>query len=263
MAMSNEWVCLSALRGISAQAADILDRYAGEQAIWVPAKAFKAFTHALHWGCFANLDLGLLDGLEPGDRDRLIGELRAYNEYLHGQRQRVDRFHQAYRRWLDERSRKLPTEYQERLRSWRMRYGAYDYLRITGLGTNTGFQRLVSDPEECMRAFEHAFANLEEQRRHERLWQAEAEAAWWSQQQETYEGGQETRQLEEALRVLGLSLGATLVEIRRAYRTCAKVAHPDRQGAASTGQMAALNRAYNYLCRMYRPTEAETRRPGS
>jgi DnaJ-domain-containing protein 1 len=263
MAMSNERVCLSALRGISAQAADILDHYAGEQAIWVPAKAFKAFTHALHWGCFVDLDLSLLDGLEPSDRDMLIDELRAYNERLHRQRQRVDRFHQAYRRWLDERSRKLPPEYQERLRSWRRCYGTYDYLRITGLGTNTGFQRFVSDPEECMRAFERAFANLEEQRRHERLWQAEAEAAWWSQQQETYVDGQGTRQLEEALRVLGLSPGATLVEIRRAYRTCARATHPDRQGAASTRQMAALNRAYNYLCRMYRPAGAETRRPES
>src|SRR6516165_10294498 len=101
--MSSEYVCLSTLRGISAQAAAILDRYLEVQAIWVPVAAFKQFIHTLYWGNFADLDLHLLDGLDPGDRSTLIDELHTYNAYLQRQRERVSRFHQAYRRWLEER----------------------------------------------------------------------------------------------------------------------------------------------------------------
>ena len=68
--MPDEYVCLSTLRGISVQAAAIIDRYASERAIWVPVAAFRQFMHTLHWGDFAELDLSLLDGLEAGDRVR-------------------------------------------------------------------------------------------------------------------------------------------------------------------------------------------------
>jgi DnaJ-domain-containing protein 1 len=264
--MPNERACLSALRGISAQAATIIDRYSRERAIWVPVAAFKQFIHTLHWGDFEELDLHLLDGLDPGDRSTLIDELRAYNGYLCRQRERVDRFHRAYRHWLEERERELPLEHRERLRAWRQRYGSYDYFRITGLGTNGGFRRFVADPERCMRIFERAFVELEEQQRRERLRQAEAEADWWSNldshdKSGSYHGnGYAPSQLEEALRLLGLSPGATLAEIRRAYRVHAKAVHPDRQGAESTEQMAALNRAYAYLRRCYREASPEMRR---
>jgi len=90
--MSSEYVCLSTLRGISARAAAILDRYSQEQAIWVPVAAFKQFTHTLHWGNFADLNLHLLDGLDPDDCSDLNGELCAYNEYLHRQRERSTSF---------------------------------------------------------------------------------------------------------------------------------------------------------------------------
>ncbi len=264
--MPNESVCLSALRGISAQAAAILDRYSRDHAIWVPVAAFKQFIHTLHWGDFEELDLHLLDGLDPGDRSALIDELRIYHTYLRRQRERVNRFHHAYRQWLEERHSELPPEYRERLRDFRQRYGSYDYFRITGLGIKDGMQRFLADPERCMRSFERAFAELEEQQRRERLRQAEAEADWWSNldshdKSGSYHGnGYAPSQLEEALRLLGLPPGATLAEIRRAYRVHAKAAHPDRQGAGSTGQMAALNRAYAYLRRCYRSAEPEMRR---
>lgn len=259
--MRNERACLSALRGVSAKAAAILDRYCQEQSIWVDGTAFKQFMHTLHWGNFEELDLRLLDGLAPGDRGVLLDELRAYHANLQRRRERVAAFHQAYHRWLDERNGALPPAYRERLQYWHKRYGTYDYYRITGLGIKSGIQRFLADPDECMRAFEVAFVELEEQRQLERLQQAEAQARWsewWANQV----GGNEyvPTQLEEALRLLGLPVGATLAEIRRAYRNCAKAAHPDRQGAESTERMADLNRAYAYLRRFYRSAAPEMRR---
>jgi DnaJ-domain-containing protein 1 len=253
--VSSEHVCLSTLRGISAKAAAILDRYSQEQAIWVPVAAFKRFIHTLHWGNFADLDLHLLDGLDPGDCSALIVELHVYNEYLHRQRERVSRFHRAYRQWREEWERELTPEYRERLRAWRQCYGPYDYVRITGLATKSGFQRFIANPQECMRAFERAFAELAEQRGRERSWQAQAEADWWSNPGHMHESGRVGTQLEEALQRLGLSQGATLAEIRRAYRAHAKALHPDRQGEDSTAQMVALNRAYETLLRFYRSAE--------
>lgn len=264
--MPDEYVCLSTLRGVSAQAAAIIDRYAGERAIWIPVAAFRQFMHTLHWGDFAELDLSLLDGLEAGDRSTLIDELRAYHGYLRRQRERVQRFHRVYHSWLDQRHGELPPVYRERLRDWRQRYGSYDYLRITGLGTNGGMQRFLADPEGCMRHFERAFAGLEEQHRYERLQWAEAEATFWSSldssdTSRSYQrNGSVSSQVEEALRLLGLSPGATLADIQRAYRVQAKAVHPDRQGSGSTEQMAALNRAYTYLRRCYRQDVPEMRR---
>jgi hypothetical protein len=254
--MSSEYVCLSTLRGISARAAAILDRYSEEKAIWVPVAAFKQFTHTLHWGNFADLDLHLLDGLDPCDRSALIDELHAYNAYLHRQRERVSIFHRAYRRWLEERDRELPPKFRERLYAWQQRYGQYDFFRITGLGTNRGFQRFLSDPEECMRTFERRFAEMAEQLGHERYWQAQAEADWWSNYGHMHDNGRVGLQLEEALQLLGLSQGVTLAEIRRAYRAHAKALHPDRQGEDSTAQMVALNRAYETLRRFYHIAES-------
>ena len=255
--MSSENVCLSTLRGISARAAAILDRYSQEQEFWVPVAAFKQFTHTLYWGNFADLDLHLLDGLDPDDRSGLVDELRAYNQYLHRQRERVSRFHRAYRHWLEERDRELPLEYRERLRAWQQRYGLYDYYRITGLATNSGFQRFIADPEECMRAFERAFAELSEQCEHERHWQAQAEADWWSNVGALHDSGRLGTQLVDALRRLGLSQGATFAEIRQAYRAHAKALHPDRQGEDSTAHMVALNHAYETLRRFYRSAQRE------
>ena len=252
--MSSEYVCLSTLRGISTRAAAILDRYSKEQAIWVPVAAFKQFTHTLYWGNFADLDLHLLDGLDPIDCRELQEELRAYNARLHRQRERVSRFHRAYRKWFEERDKELPLAYQERLRAWQQRYGLYDYLRITGLGTNSGFRSFLADPEECMRTFEQAFAELAEQRAHERYWQAQAEADWWSNSGSVHVSEPDGTQLEEALQRLGLSHGVTFAEVQRAYRSHAKALHPDRQGEDSTAEMVALNRAYETLCRFYRPT---------
>jgi hypothetical protein len=260
--MSSEYVCLSTLRGISARAAAILDRYRQDQAIWVPVAAFQQFTHTLHWGNFADLDLNPLEGFDPGDRGALIDELRAYNAYLHRQRERVSRFHRAYHQWLEERDRELPPEYSERLHTWQRRYGPYDYFRITGLATNSGFQQFMADPEECMHTFERAFAELAEQREHERYWQEQKEAEWWSNVGHTDDGGRVGTQLEEALRCLGLSQGATIAEIRRAYRAHAKALHPDRQGEDSTAQMVTLNHAYEMLHRFYRSAELETGRSG-
>ncbi|HVB23114.1 MAG TPA: J domain-containing protein [Ktedonobacteraceae bacterium] len=255
--MPNERACLSVLRGISAQAAIILDRYTHEQTLWVPVEAFQRFTHTLHWGRFEDLDICLLDGLDADDRCALLAELRAYNAALHRQRERVSSFHRAFRHWLDERHRELSPEYQVRLRAWRQRYGSYDYFRITGLSTNGGFRRFVASPEECMRMFEQAFARLEEQQRLERLWQAEAEADWWSNRDGLPGNERTPSQLEEALHLLGLSADATLAEIRRAYRVHAKAVHPDKQGDGTTEQMVALNRAYAYLRRWYRSAEPE------
>jgi hypothetical protein len=254
--MSSEYVCLSTLRGISARAAAILDSYSEERAIWVPVAAFKQFTHTLHWGNFADLDLHLLDGLDQDDRSTLIDELRAYNAYLHRQREHVSRFHRAYRQWLEQRDRELTPAYRERLRAWQQRYGMYDYCRITGLGTNSGFQRFMADPEGCMHTFEREFAELADQRERERYWQAQAEADWWSNYGHLYDNGLVGLQLEEALQLLGLSQGVTLAEIRRAYRAHAKAFHPDRQGEDSTAHMVALNRAYETLSRFYHIAES-------
>lgn len=261
--MPDEYVCLSTLRGISVQAAAIIDRYASERAIWVPVAAFRQFMHTLHWGDFAELDLSLLDGLEAGDRGTLIDELRAYHGYLRRQRERVNRFHRVYHSWLDQRHGELPPAYRERLRNLRQRYGLYDYFRITGLGTKGGIQRFLADPEGCMCHFERAFAELEEQHRYERFQEAEAETNFWSNLDGLHGNGSVSSQVEEALRLLGLSPGATLAEIQRAYRVQAKAVHPDRQGAGSTEQMAALNRAYAYLRNCYRPTEPGMRRAES
>jgi hypothetical protein len=254
--MSSEYVCLSTLRGISARAAAILDRYGQERAIRVPVAAFKQFIHTLHWGNFTDLDFHLLDGLDPDDWSALNDELRAYNEYLHRQRERVSRFHQACRQWLEERDKELPPAYRERLRAWQQRFGSYDYFRITGLGTNSGFQRFMADPEGYMRIFERAFAELAQQRDHERYRQDQAEADWWSNYGHMHDSERVETHLEEALRRLGLSQGVTFAEIRRAYRAHAKAFHPDRQGEDSTAQMVALNRAYETLRRFYRPVES-------
>lgn len=254
--MRNERACLSALRGISAKAAAILDRYCQEQSIWVDGTAFKQFMHTLHWGNFEELDLCLLDGLTSQDRDALLEELRAYRAYLLRQRERVATFHCAYRRWLDEQSEALPPAYRERLLYWQKRYGMYDYYRITGLGMKSGMQRFQANPGECMRAFERAFDELEEQLRLGGMQRAEAEAcwsAWWTNRVRGNDYA--PTRLEEALRLLGLPSGATLAEIRRVYRACAKGAHPDRQGAESTERMAALNGAYAYLREFYRSAE--------
>ena len=111
--------------------------------------------------------------------------------------------------------------------------------------------------------FERAFAELEEQHRYERFQEAEAETNFWSNLDGLHGNGSVSSQVEEALRLLGLSPGATLAEIQRAYRVQAKAVHPDRQGAGSTEQMAALNRAYAYLRNCYRPTEPGMRRAES
>ena len=258
--MSNERACLSTLRGVSARAAAILDRYAGGQPLWVPVAAFKQFLHTLHWGSCEDLDCSLLEGLDGEDRLALLEELRIYNAALRRQRERVDRFHRAYRRWIDQQHELLPPVYYERLRSWRQRFGPYDYFRVTGLGTQSGVARFLADPAGCMSAFEQAFMELEERRVRERARQKQAEADWWASVEKGEEGGQVSSPVEAALNVLGLSRGASFAEIRRAYRARAKALHPDRQGMESTEQMAALNRAYTYLRSIYRPTASGTRR---
>lgn len=258
--MSNERACLSALRGISARAAAILDRYTHEQALWVPVAAFQQFLHTLHWGRFEDLDLSLLDTLNRDDRGALLEELRAYNATMQGQRLRVDRFHRAYHQWLDERHAALPSGYRERLRAMQRRYGLYDYYRITGLGTKSGFARFLTDPEAHMQAFEQAFLDLEEQRLRERARQKQAETDWWESLGDAGEGGPVNTPVEEALRILGLSRQASFSQIRRAYRVRAKALHPDRRGAESTEQMAALNRAYAYLRSFYCSATPEMRK---
>lgn len=259
--MPKERACLSTLRGISARAAAILDRYTHEQALWVPVAAFQQFLHTLHWGRFEDLDLSLLDKLNRDNRGALLEELRVYNASLQRQRERVDRFHRAYHQWLDQRHAALPPDYRERLRVWQWRYGLYDYYRITGLGTRSGFERFLADPEANMQAFEQAFLDLEEQRQRGRARQKQAEADWWERLGDTGESGPGNSPVEEALRFLGLSRQASFSDIRRAYRVRAKALHPDHLGAETTAQMAALNRAYAYLRSFYRPVAPETRRP--
>lgn len=258
--MSNERACLSTLRGVSERAAAILDRYTDEQVLWVPVAEFKQFVHTLHWGDFEDLDCCLLDRLNEEDRAALLEELRAYNAKLRRQRERVERFHRAYRRWVDQQHEVLPPEYRERLRSWQRRFGLYDYYRVTGLGTQSGLERFLADAEGCMRVFEQAFIELEERRVRERARQKQAEADWWKSVAEGGEGGPTLSPVEAALRILGLSQGASFAEIRRAYRARAKALHPDHQGAESTEQMAALNRAYTYLRGVYSATAPGTRR---
>jgi hypothetical protein len=259
--MPTERVSLSVLRHISARAAAILDRYMPDKAAGIPAEAFRQFIYTLCWGNFADLDLHLLEGLAPPDRSALLEELRCYHDYLRRQRERVDRFHHAYRDWLDERESQLPREHLERLRHWRQRYGTYAYFRITGLSTKRGFQHFIADPAGCMAAFEQAFADLAKQRERERAWQEEAGAGWHSSGQYFDEQNSLSAQLEQALLQLGVSPGTTFAQIRQAYRTHAKKLHPDWQGENLTAQMAALNVAYELLCKFYRPIATESRGP--
>jgi len=250
--MPDEFICLSVLRGISTRAAALLDRYSPEQAVRVPAAAFRQFVHRLCWDDFDRLDLRVLDGLEPDDRTALIEELRAYNMRLRRQRERVDRFHEAYVHWHDERQQHIPPEYRERLHRWKRRYGSYEYYRVTGLTTRTGYDRLLEDLPGCMQEYERAFYELEQELEFERLQQEQAEANWWAGNQRDYTETPTMTRLEEALQRLELSRGATLSEIRKAYRGKAKALHPDRHGEGYTEQMAALNRDYAFLCQFYR-----------
>jgi hypothetical protein len=213
--------------------------------------------HTLCWGNFTDLDLRLLESLDLADRTALLEELRRYHEYLRRQRERVDRFHQAYQDWITERERELPQAYLERLRHWRQRYGSFAYFRITGLATRSGFQQFVADPERYMAAFEQAFAELAQQQA--RFWQNRADAGWFSDEHRDEHAGVSV-QIEQALRLLGLPAHAPFTEIRRAYRRRAKLLHPDWQGEQQTAQMAALNAAYQLLCKVYRPIAPESRR---
>jgi len=217
---------------------------------WVPASAFRQFTNTLCWGNFADLDLHLLESLEATDRVALLEELRRYHEYLRRQRERVDRFHHAYRDWLDQRERELPPEYQERLHCWRLRYGSAAYFCITGLASRGGFQRFLADPEGHMAAYEQQFAELAKEQAYS--WQTETNSGWFSDRHPGNEHDDVLAEIEQALRLLGVSANATLAEIRRAYRTRAKMLHPDWQGEERTGQMSSLNAAYHVLCKLYR-----------
>lgn len=109
-----------------------------------------------------------------------------------------------------------------------------------------------------MSVFAQAFVELEEQRVQERARQKQAEADWWASVEQGEEGGPVRSPVEAALSALGLSRGASFAEIRCAYRSRAKALHPDRRGAESTEQMAALNRAYTYLRRIYHATAPGT-----
>lgn len=243
-------ICLSTLRHISPGAAAILDRYAPDEVAWVPATSFAQFFHTLCWGEFADLELQLLESFDPVDRDALQGELVRYHEYLRRQRERVDRFHHAYRDWLDELGRALPQEYVARLHHWRRRFGTLAYLRITGLDARSAFQRFMADPAGHMAAYEQAFADLAQQQL--KFWDSGAGAEWFSGESHDEQMGLPA-QIEQALRILELPADAPLAEIRRAYRRRAKMLHPDWQGEKHAAQMAALNGAYQLLCAYHRP----------
>lgn len=255
--LPSEFVCLRALRHISIRAAAILDRYAQDPATWVPATSFNHFLHTLCWGNFADLDLRLLEGFDPADRTALLEELRRYHEYLFRQRERVDRFHRAYRSWLDERWRAVPRDYAERLHQWRRRFGATAFVRVTGLAAESDFQRFMTDPAGHMAAFEQAFAELAQQQA--AFWRSGAETRWFAGAHGAERAGL-SAQIEQALSVLELPEHAPLAEIQRAYRRRAKMLHPDWQGEKHSAQMAALNGAYQLLCEFHRLAAAERER---
>jgi len=69
-------------------------------------------------------------------------------------------------------------------------------------------------------------------------------------------------------RMLGLAPGATLDEVKRAYRRLAKLYHPDSAGGAATARFIAIQRAYEALIAgrvqgggAQRPDTSTTRRP--
>lgn len=251
-------VSLGALRRISPQAAAILDRYVADQALWVPATAFRHFFHTLCWGTFTDLDLHLLDGVvDPADRRALVEELQRYHAYLRRQRECVARFHHAYQDTLDARERELPAEYVERLRHWRERFGTLVYGRITGLTTGSGLQRFLADPAGQMAAFERAFAEYAQQQ--QAYWRNGADSGWPTGAQGDNPAGM-SAQVEQALRILEVSADASLIEIRRAYRRRAKQLHPDWQGEQYAAQMVALNAAYQLVCTHHRAAVAAARR---
>ncbi len=190
------------------------------------------------------------------DRAALLEELHRYHEYLRRQRERVNRFHHAYRDWLYERECELPGEYAERLRHWRRRFGVFAYARITSLVTRSGFQQFMTDPAGRMAAFEQAFAELAQQEAE--FWQSGADAGWFSGGRRDEHAGL-SAQIEQALSLLELPAQASLTEIQRAYRRRAKMLHPDWQGEKRSAQMAALNGAYQLLCQSYRSATVESR----
>ena len=247
-ALAGGLVSLGALRQISPQAAAILERYLADEASCAPASAFRQFFHTLCWGNFADLDLSLLAGVDdPADHHALVEELRRYHAYLRRQRERVERFHEAYRGWLDACERELPAEYVERLRGLRRRFGSVTYGRITGLTTRSGLRRFVADPVGHMVAFERAFAECERQQAAHRQHAAGSDP------------GVTPQEIEQALTTLGVSAGASPVEVRRAYRHRAKLLHPDRQGERCAAQMVELNAAYHLVSTYHRAAAAARR----
>lgn len=256
--MSSELVCLGALRHISPRAAAILDRYAPDQAVWVPAMAFGRFFHTLCWGNFADLDLRLLEGVvDPADHRALVEELKRYHAYLRRQRERVERFQHAYRDVLDARERELPPEYGGRLRLWRQRFGAVVYGRITGLITASGVRRFLADPSGHMAAFERAFAACAQQQA--AFWNGGADGGRFASAPGGDPAGM-SAQIEQALSIVEVCADASLSEIRRAYRRRAKQLHPDWQGEQYAVQMVALNGAYHLLCTYHRAAATAARR---